>query len=162
MPVQGGLPGAAAPDSRTMNTALLAHAERLRRLTPPELTQEIARLSEIAEAQRTPADDILLAMALAQTRAPADLVRAQALLQRVLASPREDARGLQPLAALLAARYAEQRRVEEQLDRMSQQLKEQQRRIEQLNERLEAVRAIERSLTSRPAPANGTRRALQP
>lgn len=162
MPVQGGLPGAAAPDSRTVSAALLAHADRLRRLTPPELTLEVARLSEIPEPQRQPADDIQLALALAQTRAPADLVRAQALLQRVLANPREDVRGLQPLAALLAARYAEQRRVEEQLEKMSQQLKDQQRRIEQLNERLEAVRAIERSLTSRPAPANGTHRAMQP
>ena len=162
MPVQGGLPGAAAPDSRTMSAALLNHADRLRRLTPPELALEVARLSEIPEAQRQPADDIQLALALAQTRAPADLVRAQALLQRVLANPREDVRGLQPLAALLAARYAEQRRVEEQMDKMSQQLKDQQRRIEQLNERLEAVRAIERSLTSRPAPANGPHRAVQP
>ncbi len=162
MPVQGGLPGAARPDSRTVSAALLAQADRLRRLTPPELALEVARLSEIPESQRQPADDIQLALALGQTRAPADLVRAQALLQRVLTNAREDARGLHPLAALLAARYAEQRRVEEQLDKMSQQLKEQQRRIEQLNERLEAVRAIERSLTSRPAPVNGAHRATQP
>ena len=46
----------------------------------------------------------------------------------------------------------EQRKLEEALDRQAQQLREQQRRIEQLNERLEAMRAIERSLNNR-APA---------
>ncbi len=45
-----------------------------------------------------------------------------------------------------------QRRLEEQLERQTQQLREAQRRNDQLNERLEAVRAIERSLTTRPAP----------
>lgn len=162
MPVQGGQPGAVVPDGRTAQLAVLAHSDRLRRMPPNELAQELARLSEIPEAQRQPGEDMQLALALAQTRAPADLARAQVLLQRVIANPREDARGLQPLAALLLARFAEQRRVEDLLDKQTQQVREQQRRIEQLNERLEAVRAIERSLTSRPAPANGTPRTTPP
>ena len=54
----------------------------------------------------------------------------------------------------------EQRRLEDSLERQSQQLREHQRRIDQLNERLEAMRAIERSLTTRPPAApNGTRTA---
>ncbi|WP_162241836.1 hypothetical protein [Pseudorhodoferax sp. Leaf267] len=162
MPVQGGLPGAVVPDSRSASVALLAQADRLRRMPPQELAQELARLSEMPEAQRQPGDDLQLALALGQTRVPADLARAQGLLQRVLANPRDDARGLHPLAALLLARYTEQRRVEDLLDKQTQQVKEQQRRIEQLNERLEAVRAIERSLTARPAPPNGQPRATQP
>lgn len=161
-PVQGGLPGAIVSDSSAVSTALLAYAERLRRMTPAELTQELARLSDIPDVQRQPSDEIQLALVLGQTRVPADLSRAQAALQRVLTNPREDTRGLQPLAALLSARYGEQRRLEELLDKQAQQLKEQQRRIDQLNERLEAVRAIERSLTSRPAPANNTQRLHQP
>jgi hypothetical protein len=162
-PVQGGLPGAVVADSRITIAAVLTQAERLRRLTPPELAQEMARLADIPELQRQPADDIQLALALAQTRVPADLVRAQVVLQRLLANPREEARALQPLASLLLARYTEQRRVEDQVDKQSQQLKEQKQRIDQLNERLEAVRAIERSLTSRPAPpVNGASRLHQP
>ena len=41
----------------------------------------------------------------------------------------------------------------DQLDRQAQQLRDTQRRNDQLSERLEAVRAIERSLSTRPAPA---------
>lgn len=157
-PVQGGLPGAVVADSASVNVSLLAHAERVRRMAPAELAQEIARLSEIPEAQRHASDELQLALALGATRQSADLVRAQGLLQRVLGNPREDVRAMQPLAALLAARYAEQRRVEDLLDKQAQQLKEQQRRIDQLNDRLEAVRAVERSLNARPAPASNTHR----
>jgi signal transduction histidine kinase len=156
MPVQGGLPGAARPDSSAVSHGILVYAERLRRLPSAELTQEVARLNDIQDTARQPSDDLQLALALAQTRAPNDLTRAQALAARVLNNPRDDARSLHPLAGLLAARLAEQRRVEEQLAQQTQQLREQQRRIDQLNERLEAVRAIERSLTSRPAPPNGS------
>ena len=67
-------------------------------------------------------------------------------MQKLLANQTEDARALHPLARLVAARLAEQKRVEDQLERQNQQLRDQQRRIDQLNERLEAMRAIERSL----------------
>ncbi|RCW74278.1 hypothetical protein [Pseudorhodoferax soli] len=161
-PVQGGQPGGVRTDSSTVAQALLVYADRVRRMAAAELAQEVTRLTDIPEAQRQPAEEMQLAIALAQTRVPADLVRAQGLAQRVLGNPREEARGLYPLAGMLVARYAEQRRVEEALDRQAQQLREQQRRIDQLTERLEAVRAIERSLTSRPPPPNGGHRAVQP
>lgn len=129
------------------NVAMLAYADRIRAATPNELAAEINRLSDIPDAQRGPFRDLQLAVALGQTRAPQDIQRAQGLLQRLSANGSEDARRLQPLGRLLAGRYAEQRRVEDQLDRQNQQLRDSQRRIDQLNERLEAVRAIERSLT---------------
>ena len=44
----------------------------------------------------------------------------------------------------------EQRRLEDLLDKQTQQTREVQRRLDQTNERLEALKAIERSLTSRP------------
>jgi Mg2+ and Co2+ transporter CorA len=90
-----------------------------------------------------------LALVLAQTRAPADLARGLGLLQRVLANPSNEAQVLHPLARLLAARYQEQRRVEDERDRQAQQLRDSQRRIDQLSDRIEALRAIERSF-SRP------------
>jgi len=80
------------------------------------------------------------------------LARAVSLLQRVNANPSADALPLQPLARTLAARYAEQRKVEEDRDKQAQQLRDSQRRIDQLNDRIEALRAIERSF-ARPNPA---------
>ncbi|TFY97382.1 hypothetical protein EZ242_17805 [Ramlibacter rhizophilus] len=91
-----------------------------------------------------------LALALLQTQVPADAGRAQGLLQSVLSSDSEEARSLHPLARLLIAHHAQQRRHEEQLDKQGQVIREQQRRLDQLSERLEALRAIERSMPSRP------------
>ncbi len=136
----------------------LDYADRLRAMTVPALAQEIARLGEPGAA---PGRQLQLAMALALTRVPTDLQRAQGLLQRLLDNGTDEARALHPLARLLAAQYGEQRRADEATERQAQQLREAQRRIDQLNDRLEAVRAIERSLSTRPsggasAPRNPT------
>ncbi len=122
--------------------AMLAYADKIRPLGPPELGSEIARLGELPE---TPTTQMQTALALAQTRNPADLVRAQGLLQKVITNPTADAQPLQPLARTLSARFAEQRRVEEDRDKQVQALRDAQRRIDQLNDRIEALRAIERS-----------------
>ncbi|MDB5896206.1 MAG: hypothetical protein JWQ88_3737 [Rhodoferax sp.] len=137
---------------RPTNLSVLAYADKVRNLPPAELQQEIARLGDLTDPARQPADDLQLALALGQTRVPGDLVRAQSLLQRVLANPQEDVRMLHPLARLVSARYAEQKRVEDLVDKQNQQLRDSQRRIDQLNDRLEAMRAIERSLSSRTTP----------
>ncbi|RYF43438.1 MAG: hypothetical protein EOO25_03250 [Comamonadaceae bacterium] len=135
---------------------LLAYAESARALPAPELAQEITRLGEPGEsAPRL----MRLAIALGVARGNVNSARAQVLLQRVLAQNTAEAQALHPLARLLLAQQAELRRSDEQLERQAQQLRDAQRRIEQLNDRLEAVRAIERSLPSRPAsaPGNGQR-----
>lgn len=141
-----------SPAARNAVAILLEHADRLRGLQSAELAQEIARLGEPA----APADQVRLAMALSQTRQLYDLVRAQELLQRVLANPTDEARSLHVLARLLSARYAEQRRLEDQLDRQNQQVRELQRRLGETQDKLDALKEIERSLTSRPpaAPAS--------
>ena len=82
-----------------------------------------------------------------------ELLRAQELLGRVLGNASAEAQALHPLARLLAARYGDQRRLEEQLERQTQQLHDLQRKLDQTHERLEALKAIERSLTSRPPAA---------
>jgi hypothetical protein len=133
--------------------ALLAYADRVRPLGGNELAAELARIGEPGDA---PLTQMQVALVLAQTRVPADLVRAIGLMQRVIASPSADAQPLQPLARALAARYQEQRRVEDDRDRQAQQLRDSQRRIDQLNDRIEALRAIERSFSrpnSPPPPA---------
>ncbi len=127
----------------------LAYADRTLGASSSELARETARLSDLDENK--PSRALRLALVLAQTRQPADTARALGLVQRTLTNPA--AQDLHPLARLLEARLTQQRRLEEQLERQAQQLRDAQRRNDQLSERLEAVRAIERSLTTRPAPA---------
>jgi hypothetical protein len=122
--------------------AMLAYADKVRPLGGAELNAEITRAGEPGDS---PTSQMQLALLLAQTRAPADLARALGLLQRVMSNPSPEAQPLQPLARALAARYVEQRRVEDDRDKQVQQLRESQRRIDQLNDRIEALRAIERS-----------------
>jgi hypothetical protein len=137
--------------------AMLFYADRLRPLGASDLAAELVRLGDPGDS---PTAQMHVALVLAQTRAPADLARALALMQRVGANAAPEAQPLQPLARVLATRYLDQRRIEDDRDRQVQQLRESQRRIEQLNDRLEALRAIERSF-SRPnhvLPSNGSGR----
>lgn len=131
---------------------MLAYADRARSMQSTEAIAEIARIGDPGDSAPL---QIQLALALAQTRNPSDLARAAALMQRAAASTQAEAQPLQPLARVLAARYLEQRRVEDDRDRQVQQLKEAQRRIEHLNDRIEALRAIERSFGR---PSNGAAR----
>jgi hypothetical protein len=130
----------------------LAYADRTLGASTTDLARETARLSDLDESK--PSRALRLALVLAQTRQPVDTARALGLVQRTLTNPA--AQDLHPLARLLEARLTQQRRMEDQLERQAQQLREAQRRNDQLSERLEAVRAIERSLTTRPAPAAPT------
>lgn len=127
--------------------AALAYADKVRGFNPNDLGSEINRLGEPGEV---PLAQVQLAMALAQTRQGPDLIRAQGLMQRVAAGTSPEAQQLAPLARTLGARYGEQRRVEEEREKQAQQLRDSQRRIDQLSDRLEALRAIERSF-SRPS-----------
>ena len=137
-----------------MLAAALAYAERLRSLGAGELAAEQALIGEPGGSVER---QMQLALLLSQTHVPADTGRALGLLQRLVASPTPEAAELRPLARLLIARLLEARRLEDQTDRLTQQLREAQRRIEVLNDRLEAMRAIERSLTPRPPAAGGAR-----
>ena len=130
---------------------LLAQADRVRSLPQPELLAEIARLGEPEDSLA----QVELALALLQTRAPVDTARALGLLQRAQGASTANARAVQPLVRLLVARASEQRRLEDLVDKQNQQLRDGQRRLDQLNERLEAMRAIERSLTAPRAPGSG-------
>jgi DNA repair ATPase RecN len=129
--------------------AVLRYADRVRALTPAELALEIASLGEPGNQ---PLRQMQLALALTHSNQPVETARALGLLQRVAANASSEAAPYRSLARLIAHRLMEQRKLEDALERHAQQLREQQRRIEQLNERLEAMRAIERSLNNR-APA---------
>ncbi len=127
---------------------VVAYQERLRTLPQQEITRELAR---IGDPSGNPAATLELALLIGQTRNPADTVRALNLLDGVLRSTSPEVTPWQPIARVLAVRYAEQRRVEELLEKQKNELRDSQRRIEQLNSQLEALKAIERSLTNRPA-----------
>ena len=137
---------APVPDSDAV-LRVLAFADRVRSMSAAELNQEVARLGNAY----IPLSQLQLAIVLSQLRQTPELIRAQELLTRLLANPDAEAQALHPLARLLAARYGEQRRLEDLLEKQNQQTREVQRRLDQTNERLEALKAIERSLTSRAA-----------
>ncbi len=139
---------------RPRNSSLdqaLAYADRARGMPPTEVAMEITRLGEAGDA---PLTQVQLALVLLQTHLPADTARALGLLQRASGSTDAEARAVQPLIRLLMSRASENRRLEEAIDRQNQQMRDNQRRIDQLTERLEAVRAIERSLTAPRAPGS--------
>jgi hypothetical protein len=139
----------ATPLATEVILRMLAYADRARRMQPAELSQEVTRLGDVVR----PTEQVQLALVLSQLHQLPELIRAQELLARVLANTGSEAQTLQPLVGLLASRFGEQRRVEDQLEKQTQQTREVQRRLDQTNERLEALKAIERSLTNRPAPA---------
>lgn len=147
---------AAAADAATRQ--VLAFHERLRDMTPADVAREQARLGE---APADPGARLELALLWAHTRHNSDLTRALALLEP-LTRPGAPA-AWQPIARLLQARLAEQRRLEDLNERQATSLREQQRRIDQLTGQIEALRAIERSLSTRPPaaspPASGPARA---
>lgn len=145
--------------------ALLEFADRMRTASPAERARELARASPSAKSNGkresgngngnvnntpSPQQQLRLAIVLGQIRPGADLARAQQLAQQVINSTHPEAQPIRSLARLLAARIGEQRRLEEQLERSERQLRDQRLRLARATQRLEAVRAIERSLGSAP------------
>ncbi len=151
LPCQPASP-AGAPQAADPVAHMLAYADRVRQLAPAELSQEAIRLGNVVG----PTEQVQLALVLNQFHQLSELISAQELLDRVLTNNGAEAQALYPLASLLASRFGEQRRLEDQLEKQMQQTREVQRRLDQTNERLEALKAIERSLTNRPPPAPAT------
>jgi hypothetical protein len=141
---------------------LLAYHEQIRQMSAQDLGNEINRLNGVVSATATaaPPDAVLeLALALSHQRAGGDLARSVALLEPLTKSSAPELAPWQPLARLLLGRVQEQRRLEEALARETARNRDQQRTLQQLNEKLEALKAIERSMTTRPPgvpPAGGS------
>ena len=147
-PAQPPAPPTPPPQTDAALRDLLAFNDRARQLSPQDLAAEMARLNDEPPGPRS---TLQLALLLGQTRSNGDIARALALLEPLLRSTAPEAAPWQPLARLLASRFAEQRRLEEQIERQNQQARDNQRKLEQLNDKLEALKAIERNLTTRPA-----------
>ncbi len=102
------------------------------------------------------------ALAMSMTHNPGDLARAQGVIDQVLHNNSPQADPWRSLARLLAYRLSEQRRAEDAVERGAQQLRDvqrdNQRKLDEVNAKLEALKAIERSLNTRQAaPASSPR-----
>lgn len=165
----GAAPGAAqamAPVEAVEDATagLLRYATRLRAMSASELKQELSTLGGQGPrggagpatgtgTNPNPKTQMQLALVLLQIREPVETARALGLLQRVATSTEPGASGYKALAYLLIDNLITTRRLEDNLERSSQQLRESQRRIDVLNERLDAMRAIERSMNAPPPNA---------
>ena len=131
---------------------LLATEDRLSALNTADLTAEAGRNADPASVEAT----MDQALALSMTHNPGDLARAQGLLDQVLHNNAPQADPWRSLARLLAYRLGEQKRAEDNAERSAQQLRDaqrdNQRKLDQANDKLEALKAIERSLNTRQAP----------
>ena len=125
----------------------LAYYQMLSRLTPSELNRERMVLAALPANPNT---QLRTAMLLGAPRAPQDIGRALGLLEHVLKSSDPAALSLQPLARLLADNYSERQRLDGQLDRQGQQLKDSQRKAVELQEKIDGLADIERTLPARP------------
>lgn len=144
-------PDLARPADRVARR-LLAYNEKISQLAPADLAAEIARLDALVSAPPAPeSPDVVLqlSLALAVEHNPGDLARAGDLIDPIAASAEPDFEPWQAVARLLAGRIAEERRLEDQLDRQAAQRRDTQQKIQQLTEKLEALKAIERSMTAR-------------
>ncbi len=132
---------------------LLAYHDQVRLMAPAELANEVNRLNALvsANAAAAPADAVLeLALVLSLQHNGGDVVRGVSLLEPIVRSIDPELLPWQPMARLLLGRLNEQRRLEDLVERGNVQRREQQRNLQQLNEKLEALKAIERSMTTRP------------
>lgn len=137
---------------------LLGYFQLLQRMTPQELARERTMLTAIP---KTPPAQLRMAMLLGLARTPADLVRARSLLENLLKSTEPAAVSLYPLARLLASQYNERQKIHmqnekllAQSDLLGQQLKESLRLSAELQEKLDALATIERTLPVRLPPAD--------
>ncbi|OEZ63250.1 hypothetical protein [Duganella sp. HH105] len=127
---------------------LLSYHLQLRKMTQGDMLKE---LSGLGLQQRSPRVAIQMGMVLMLTRGSGDLARAQALLDSVATATETEAQPFKALAQLLSSNCAETRRLAEHADKLALQQKDSQRRIDQLNEMLEGLKTIERTLPARPA-----------
>lgn len=125
----------------------LAYYQSLQRMSAAQLGRERAMLAAVPSS---PGIQLRMAMLLGNPRGQPDLAKALSLLDAVLKSSDPVAVGLQPLARLLADNFGERQKLEVQLDKQGQQLKDSQRKAAELQEKIDSLADIERTLPQRP------------
>ena len=124
----------------------LAYYQLLAKMSPAELGRERAVLAALPA---TPNTQLRQAMLAGHPRAPQELGKALTLLDGILKSGDPTALSLQPLARLLADNYLERQKLDAQLERQGLQLKESQRKSAELQEKIDGLADIERTLPQR-------------
>ena len=145
---KGGRVDEATPESA------LQYYQGLGKMSGAELGRE--RMVLVAVPQ-TPYTQVRMAMLLGHPRGQHDLTKALGLLDAVLKSNDPVAVPFHPLARQVADNYLERLRLEGQLDKQGQQLKESQRKAAELQDKLDSVADIERTLTPRHRTVGGKR-----
>lgn len=130
----------------------LAYYQMLHRMSAAEIGRERMVLAALPN---NPNNQVRMAMVLGHPRGPQDLSRAIALLDGVLKSG--EATVLHPLARLLIDNYLERQKQDVQQDKLGTQLKESLRKSAELQEKIDSLADIERTLPPRPRAS----RALQ-
>ncbi|MDE2439951.1 MAG: permease [Betaproteobacteria bacterium] len=130
----------------TTPEAALGYYQGLARLTLAELGRE--RMVLVAVPQ-SPYTQVRLAMLLGHPRVQQDLGKALVLLDNVLKSSDSASAPFHPLARQIADNYLERLKLEAQLEKQGQQLKDSQRRTSELQDKLDSLADIERTLTPR-------------
>ncbi|MBI3094103.1 MAG: hypothetical protein HYY97_04465 [Rhodocyclales bacterium] len=133
--------------------SLLHYALYARNLAGKQLAEETERVRLAWTAEKTDFRLLQYAIVLAAPAATAaDHRRAQQLLDP-LARPGEGRNSeLHALASLMRANLAEHRRLEDGSHSLAQKAREEQRRAEELEQKLEALKDIEKSLLPRDKP----------
>ena len=153
--VMPAAPAAVSDDAGALPA--LAYYQMLQRMTPAQINRERMVLAALPP---TPNTQVRTAMVLGHPRGQQDLTKALALLEGVLKSADPAAPGLHSLARLLADNYIERQKFETQLDKQGQQLKDSQRKAVELQEKIDSLAEIERTLPQRPRatrPGGGSR-----
>jgi hypothetical protein len=125
----------------------LSYYPVLHRMTAAEIGRERMVLAALPA---NPNNQVRMAMVLGHPRGPQELPKAIALLDGVLKSTDPSAVALQPLARLMIDNYIERQRQDVWSDKQGQQLKESQRKVIELQEKIDSLADIERTLPQRP------------
>lgn len=117
------------------------------RLSGSEIHKEIARLGQ----KKDPTSQLQLALLLARTHSPADSQKALNLLTSIITQDETLQTPQATLARLFYPLVEEQHKTNTQLAQQNRTLKENGQEINALRDKLNALRAIEDSLSTRPA-----------
>ncbi len=128
---------------------VLSYYQMLGRMSSAELNRE---RSVLAALPPNPNTHLRQAMLLGHPRGPQDLGRALVLLEGIMKSSEPSAVNLNFVAKMLIDNYSERQKLELSLDRQAGQLKESQRKVTELQEKLDGLADIERTLPVRKAP----------
>lgn len=131
----------------TSPEAAIAYNQGLSRMTPAELARERMVLTAVPQI---PFTQVRLAMLLGHPRAQQDLGKGLSLLEGVLKSNELAAVSFHPLARLLADNYQERVKLDSQQEKQGVLLKESQRKATELQEKLDSLANIEKTLMPRP------------